>query len=204
MSTATKLDRLLAEVRACRICEHELPLGPNPVLRARRSARLLIVGQAPGIRVHETGIPWNDASGKRLREWMDMDEDTFYDAKKIAIIPMGFCYPGKGRSGDLPPRKECADVWHESLLNLLPGLQLVLLVGQYAQRHYLTERSSTLAETVRQWEKYAPGYFPLPHPSPRNIGWLMKNSWFESEVIPQLRQRIRIALEGPVHSGSPL
>ena len=196
MPTVTKLGQLLAEVRACRVCENELPFGANPVLRAGHDARLLVVGQAPGIKVHKIGIPWNDASGKRLREWMDMDESAFYDEQKIAIIPMGFCYPGKGRSGDLPPRKECAALWHQRLLNLLPELQLVLLVGQYAQKHYLANPGATLAETVRQWEKYGPRYFPLPHPSPRNIGWLKKNSWFESETVPQLRQKIHVAIYG--------
>ncbi len=196
MSMIEKLDRLLAEVRACRVCEHELPFGANPVLRAGHEARVLVVGQAPGIKVHKTGIPWNDASGKRLREWMDLDEGEFYDEQKIAIIPMGFCYPGKGPSGDQPPRKECAALWHQRLLNLLPELQLVLLVGHYAQKHYLENPGSTLAETVRQWEKYGPRNFPLPHPSPRNIRWLKRNSWFESKIIPKLRQKIRIALYG--------
>lgn len=196
MARTTRLDRLLADVRACRVCEPELPLGAKPVLRAKRAARILVVGQAPGVKVHETGIPWNDASGKRLREWMDMDESEFYDARRIAIIPMGFCYPGTGRSGDLPPRKECAELWHQRLLSLLPKIQLVLLVGQYAQKHYLENPCPTLAETVRQREKYDPWYFPLPHPSPRNIGWLKKNPWFESKTVPQLRREIRVALEG--------
>ena len=196
MVRITRLDQLLTEIRACRVCAQELPLGPNPVLRARRSARILVVGQAPGIRVHKTGIPWNDASGKRLREWMDLDESVFYDEKRIAIIPMGFCYPGTGRSGDLPPRKECAPLWHPRLLSLLPKLQLVLLIGQYAQKHYLTDLRPTLAETVRQRQKNNPRYFPLPHPSPRNIGWLKKNSWFEQETVPQLRRRIRAVLHG--------
>ncbi len=196
MARTTRLDRLLTEVRACRICEPELPLGPKPVLRAKRSARILVMGQAPGVRVHETGIPWNDASGKRLRQWMDLDESVFYDAQRIAIIPMGFCYPGTGRSGDLPPRKECAELWHQRLLSLLPRIQLVLLVGQYAQKHYLPDLRPTLAETVRQGEKYGPLYFPLPHPSPRNIGWLKKNCWFEAETVPQLRKKIQTALHG--------
>lgn len=194
MARTTRLDRLLTEVRACRVCESELPLGPKPVLRAKRSARILVIGQAPGVRVHKTGIPWNDASGKRLRQWMDLDESVFYDAQRIAIIPMGFCYPGTGRSGDLPPREECAELWHQRLLSLLPNIQLVLLVGQYAQKHYLTDLYPTLAETVRHRESYGPLYFPLPHPSPRNIGWLKKNRWFEAEAVPQLRKKIQSAL----------
>lgn len=196
MQTVTRLDRLLAEARACRVCEHELPLGANPVLRAGYGARILIVGQAPGIRVHRTGVPWNDPSGKRLREWMDLEDCVFYDERRVAIIPMGFCYPGKGPSGDLPPRKECAPLWHKRLLDMLPEVQLVLLVGQYAQKYYLANPGTTLADTVRRWKQYGPRYFPLPHPSPRNIGWLKKNSWFESETVPQLRKRIHAVLHG--------
>ncbi len=190
----TKLDRLLAQVRSCTVCESTLPLGPNPVLRAKRSARILIVGQAPGIKVHESSIPWNDASGKRLREWMNINDAIFYDETRIAIIPMGFCYPGKGKSGDLPPRKECAQLWHQKLLNLLPNIQLTLLVGQYAHKHYLTDIGATLAETVKSWRTYVPEYFPLPHPSPRNIRWMRQNSWFESETVPQLRKQVRSTL----------
>lgn len=196
MARATRLDSLLTEVRACRVCEPELPLGSKPVLRAKHSARILVIGQAPGVRVHKTGIPWNDASGKRLRQWMDLDESVFYDAQRIAIIPMGFCYPGTGRSGDLPPRKECAELWHQRLLSLLPKIQLILLVGQYAQKHYLKDLCPTLAETVRQRERYDPRYFPLPHSSPRNIGWLKRHAWFESETVPQLRREIRRVLKG--------
>ena len=190
MAGLTKLDRLLAEVRSCQNCQAELPLGPNPVLRAKRSARILIVGQAPGIKVHQSGIPWNDPSGKRLRAWMSISDDVFYDDTKIAIIPMGFCYPGKGPSGDLPPRKECAELWHQKLLRLLPNIRLVLLVGWYAQKYYLTNPGSTLAKTVRAWRQYGPEYFPLPHPSLRNTRWLKNNSWFESETIPHLRKRV--------------
>lgn len=190
----TKLDQLLAEVRSCRSCQSELPLGPNPVLRAKRSARLLIIGQAPGIKVHQSGTPWNDPSGKRLRTWMNISDEVFYDDTRIAIIPMGFCYPGKGSSGDLPPRKECAELWHRKLLRLLPNIQLVLLIGQYAQKHYLANPGATLARTVKAWRQYAPEYFPLPHPSPRNTRWLKNNSWFESETIPHLRQRVGMVL----------
>ena len=195
MAALTKLDQLVEEVRSCRFCQTELPFGPNPVLRAKRSARILIIGQAPGIKVHESGIPWNDLSGKRLREWMNIDAEDFYDETRIAIIPMGFCYPGKGRSGDLPPRAECAELWHQKLLNLLPNIQLTLLIGMYAHKYYISELGATLADTVKAWRKYGPNYFPLPHPSPRNIGWLKNNSWFESETIPQLRRKVRSTLD---------
>ncbi len=191
-----KLGKLLHEVRSCRECEAELPLGPNPVLRAGHTARILIVGQAPGTRVHRTGIPWNDPSGDRLRDWLQLDRDRFYDERTIAIIPMGFCYPGKGKSGDLPPRGECAPLWHERLLQQLPGLQLRLLIGKYAQDYYLGTRRMSLAETVENYRDYLPeGYFPLPHPSPRNIRWFRNHPWFESEVIPVLRDRVASILQ---------
>ena len=185
------LDRLLVEVRQCQHC-HDLPLGANPVLRAHSAARILIVGQAPGTRVHETGIPWNDPSGDRLREWLGVDRATFYDQQRIAIIPMGFCYPGRGRSGDLPPRRECAPRWHSPLLAELPNIELVLLVGQYAQRYYLPPDAigKTLTATVRQWHRYGPRFLPLVHPSPRNRRWLSQNPWFEQEVVPALRDRV--------------
>ncbi len=196
MGRVTKLDHLLNEVRACRICETELPLGPNPVLRAKRSAKILIVGQAPGVKVHESGIPWNDPSGRRLREWMKVDEQTFYDPAKVAIIPMGFCYPGKGSSGDLPPREECAPMWHKKLLTHLPNIKITLLIGQYAQNYYLSDsKSVSVTETVMNWKQYMPDYFPLPHPSPRNTLWLKKNAWFEQKTIPQLRKHLRVALK---------
>lgn len=191
-----KLARLLEEVRACRVCEAQLPLGPKPVLRADVRATVLIVGQAPGTRVHATGIPWNDPSGDRLRAWMGVDRDTFYDERRIAIIPTGFCYPGRGRSGDLPPRPECAPLWHPRLRALLPDIRLTLLVGQYAQAHYLKgRRKRTLTATVHAWHEYLPEFLPLPHPSPRNTRWLQLNPWFAQEVIPQLRERIH-ALTG--------
>jgi uracil-DNA glycosylase family 4 len=187
---------LLREVRACRVCAAQLPLGPKPVLRASTTARLLIIGQAPGTKVHATGIPWNDPSGDRLRTWMGVDRDTFYDESRIAITPMGFCYPGKGRSGDLPPRPECAPLWHARLQALMPKLELVLLVGQYAQRHYLNEPKRALAEIVRDFRRYGPRYLPLPHPSPRNQLWLRRNPWFEREVLPVLRRRVARVLAG--------
>ncbi len=185
------MQKLLSEVRACRVCEEYLPLGPNPVLRAHQDARLVIVGQAPGTRVHETSIPWNDPSGDRLRRWLATDRDTFYDEKRIAIIPMGFCYPGRGRSGDLPPRPECAELWHQKLLAKIGDLRLMLLVGQYAQAYYLgAQRKKTLTATVQTFREYLPELLPLPHPSPRNTLWLKRNPWFEAEVVPQLQQLV--------------
>lgn len=191
-SISKKLDALLHEVRACELCALHLPLGPRPVLRAHPDARVLIVGQAPGTRVHATGIPWNDPSGDRLRMWMGVDRDAFYDPQRFAIIPMGFCYPGKGQSGDLPPRPECAPLWHQRLLEYLPRLKLVLLIGQYAQGYYLgDDKKQTLTETVRHWREYGPRFLPLPHPSPRNQLWLKKNPWFEQQVVPALRDKLR-------------
>ena len=181
---------LLADIRACVACEPALPLGARPVLSAARSAKLLIIGQAPGTKVHQTGIPWNDPSGDRLRQWLQLDKSQFYDESQIAIVPMGFCYPGKGKSGDLPPRKECAELWHEKVLASLPNVELTLLVGQYSQRHYLNDSYKTLTERVRNFRDFAPKFLPLPHPSPRNQIWLKKNSWFETEVLPSLRQKV--------------
>lgn len=192
---ATDLDALLSEVRACELCKGEIP-EPRPVLRARPEARILLVGQAPGTRVHATGVPWNDASGKRLREWLAMSEDEFYDDRNIAIIPMGFCYPGKGKSGDLPPRPECAPTWHARIRELLPNIGCTLLIGQYAQRHYLEERPKSVADTVRDWRRHAPETFVLPHPSPRNQLWLRRHPWFEEEVVPHIQRHVRGLLDG--------
>lgn len=189
------LKQLLSEVRACRTCEAQLPLGPRPVLRASNTARILIIGQAPGTRVHQTGIPWDDPSGERLRDWMQIDRDLFYDEQHIAIIPMGFCYPGKGKSGDLPPRPECAPQWHERLLAEMPALRLTVLIGQYAQKYYLETGRRSLTETVQDWQTCLPEHFPLPHPSPRNIRWFRNNPWFESGVLPAFRRHIRRALK---------
>lgn len=189
------LDDLVAEIRTCRVCEAQLPLGPKPVLRVSETARLLIVGQAPGRRVHETGIPWNDPSGDRLRAWLGMDRSRFYDARHIAIVPVGLCYPGSGPRGDAPPRPECAPLWHPRLLPLMPKIHLTLLVGQYAQAFYLgRHRRRTLAETVRACRDYLPRFFPLPHPSPRNQLWLKQNPWFEEEVVPLLRAQVERVL----------
>lgn len=187
----TPLDRLLREVRVCRICAADLPLGPRPVLRAGADARLLIVGQAPGTRVHASGVPWDDASGRRLRDWLGIDADTFYDESRVAIVPMGFCYPGKAGSGDAPPRPECRATWHPRLLPLLPKVELTLLIGQYAQAYFLgARRKATLTATMRGWREYLPTQLPLPHPSPRNVAWFKANPWFEGEVLPTLRERV--------------
>jgi uracil-DNA glycosylase len=189
------LEDLLQQVRACRICADALPHGPRPVLRAAASARLLIVGQAPGTKVHASGIPWDDQSGKRLRQWMGVSPEVFYDESKVAIVPMGFCYPGKGKSGDLPPRPECARHWHQQVLSQLPNIELTLLVGKYAQDYFLGETARpTLTETVAHWPDYLPRYMPLPHPSPRNEFWLRRNPWFEQEAIPVLQQLVAQAI----------
>ena len=191
-ATAGGLDALLAEIGACRLCAAALPLGPRPVLRASTTARLLIVGQAPGTKVHASGIPWNDPSGDRLRDWLAIERELFYDATQIAIVPKGFCYPGRhARGGDLPPRPECAEAWQARLLGLLASVELVLLVGQYAQKWHLGGHAkATLTETVRAWRDYAPDYLPLPHPSWRTLGWARRNPWFEAEVVPELRRRV--------------
>jgi uracil-DNA glycosylase len=193
----TLLPELLAEVRACRHCEAHLPLGPRPVLRAQASARLLVVGQAPGTRVHATGIPWNDASGDRLRAWMGVDRATFYDDSRIAIVPMGLCYPGRDATGgDAPPRPECAPLWHTRIMAMLPNLRLTLLVGRYAQLRYLQARRGTsLTATVRDWRRFMPDRLPLPHPSWRTIGWQRKNIWFDAELLPTLRRRVHEELD---------
>jgi uracil-DNA glycosylase len=186
---------ILEEIGACRLCAAHLPHGPRPVVRASASARLLIVGQAPGRRVHETGIPWNDPSGDQLRAWLQLTPQQFYDERRIAIVPTGFCYPGKGRSGDLPPRPECAPHWHPRLSQAMPDIRLTLLIGAYAQAYYLQQQcKSTLTETVANYAMYSPRYFPLPHPSPRNRLWLRRNPWFANEVLPLLREQVAAAL----------
>jgi uracil-DNA glycosylase len=191
--TERDLRRIVAEARACRLCKAELPFGPRPVLRAGASARLMIVGQAPGTRVHETGVPWNDRSGERLRDWLRIPHEVFYDEARVAIVPMGFCYPGvDAKGGDRPPRPECAPLWHPPLRAALPDVELTLLVGMYAQAHYLGKRRrKTLTETVRHWRDYLPEFLPLPHPSWRNTAWLKKNPWFEEDLLPALRKRVQ-------------
>ncbi len=192
MVDASRLDQLLTEIRGCRLCETQLPLGPRPVLRASVNARLLIVGQAPGTKVHASGIPWDDASGDRLRDWLQIDPQTFYDQDKVAVIPMGFCYPGRlPKGGDRPPRPECAPAWHPKLLALLPNIELTVLAGAYGQKYFLgAERGANLTETVRAWRDYAPRFMPLPHPSWRTVGWQKRNPWFDAEVLPELRRRV--------------
>jgi uracil-DNA glycosylase len=193
----SRLDTLLGEVRACTLCADHLPLGPRPTLRARRSARLLIVGQAPGTKVHETAIPWNDPSGNRLRDWMNVSRDQFYDETRIAIMPIGFCYPGRlPKGGDAPPRPECAPLWHARLRALLPNIELTLLVGSYAQAFYLGERrDKTMTETVANWRAFLPAFLPTPHPSWRTTAWQKKNPWFDEDLLPELRKRIKKLLE---------
>ena len=187
--------QLYAKIRRCSICKPNLPLGPNPVFQAHPDARILVAAQAPGVRVHETSIPFNDPSGDRLRDWMGVDKETFYNPEKIAIVPMGFCYPGTGKSGDLPPRPECSETWHPELLATLPNIQFKLIIGQYAHRFYLgSGRQKTLTETVKMWREYAPEIIPLPHPSPRNNIWLAKNPWFEKELLSEIRTAVKRAL----------
>lgn len=191
---ASPLDQLVAEVRACRVCEAALPLGPRPVLRVSTTARLLIAGQAPGTKVHESGIPWNDPSGERLRDWLQMPKELFYDAGRVAIVPMGFCYPGRlPNGGDAPPRPECAPLWQTRLLALMPQVRLTLLVGTYAQAYALGRGAMT--ERVRGFRAFLPRYFPLPHPSWRTTGWERRNEWFGAEVLPALRETVAEVLE---------
>ena len=186
------LTTLLNDVRACKICADFLPLGPRPVLQVSPSARILIVGQAPGSKVHKTGIPFDDPSGDRLRGWMGVDNETFYDATRVGLVPMGLCYPGTGKSGDLPPRPECAVAWRAKLLDCMPMIQLTLVIGQYAQAWHLAGATKdNLTETVKAWREYWPAKLPLPHPSPRNNIWLKRNDWFEKEVTPVLKDRVR-------------
>lgn len=191
MRRYASLDALLTEVRACRACAQHLPLGPRPIVQAGSQARILIVGHAPGARVHASGIPWDDASGARLRKWLGTGAIRLHDESTFAIIPVGFCYPGRGTSGDNPPRGECAQLWLDNLLQYLPNIQLTLLIGQYAQRQFLgVRRKPSLTETVRAWKEYGPTFIPLPHPSPRNQAWFQRHPWFESDVLPNLRERV--------------
>ena len=195
LKPALRLPLLLKEVRACTICAAHLPLGPRPVLQVDARARILINGQAPGRKVHATGVPFDDASGDRLRQWMGIDRAVFYDAGTVAILPMGLCYPGTGKSGDLPPRRECAPQWRAPLLAAMPRIELTLVIGQYAMAWHLPDaHTGTLTETVRAWRTHWPALLPLPHPSPRNNIWLKANPWFGAEVLPVLQARIRALL----------
>ena len=184
------LESLATEIRACRLCESQLPLGPRPVIQVDRRARILVAAQAPGTRVHETGIPFNDPSGERLRDWMGIDREIFYDPARIAIVPMGFCYPGRGKSGDKPPIPVCARTWRRPLLDLLPDIRLTLVIGQYAQNWHLGKDGRNLTGRVRDYRAFGAGLMPLPHPSPRNNLWLARNPWFGQELVPELRRRV--------------
>lgn len=186
---------LLGEVRRCSICAEHLPLGPRPVLQLHPNARILIAGQAPGRKVHESGKPFADASGDRLREWLGMSRDSFYDPQQVAILPMGFCFPGTGKAGDLPPRPECATAWREKLMKQLKDLKLTLVVGQYAQAYHLPHVGESVTATVQSWRSHWPDIVPMPHPSPRNNIWLRRNPWFESELLPLLRARVAQVLK---------
>jgi uracil-DNA glycosylase len=187
-----KMNSLLIEISKCEVCKEHLEFGPRPILTAHPDSKIVIIGQAPGSVVHNSGTPWDDKSGENLRSWMNIEKSTFYNPKEIALIPMGFCYPGKGKSGDLPPRKECAPLWHSSLLNKMNSVKLVLIIGQYARGYYLSNSAKkTLTETVKNYRSYLPEYFVLPHPSPRNNIWQAKNAWFKKEVIPDLQEKIK-------------
>ena len=188
----TALPRLLSDVRACTTCTGHLALGPRPVLQVDARARILVAGQAPGRTVHASGVPFDDASGERLRQWLGVDRSVFYDPKLIAILPMGFCYPGTGSSGDLPPRRECAPQWRAPLLAAMPRIELTLAIGQHAlEWHLPAADGTTLTDQVKAWRTHWPALLPLPHPSPRNNGWLEANPWFALEVVPALQARVR-------------
>ncbi|MCM4173914.1 IclR family transcriptional regulator [Arenibacter sp. TNZ] len=185
------MEQLLSEIRSCQVCKAYLPLGPRPIVAAHTNAKIIIIGQAPGNKVHLTGIPWDDPSGRQLRQWLNISDALFYDESKIALMPMGFCYPGKGNGGDLPPRPECAPLWHNALLSKMPNLELIILIGAYAQNYYLGESTKiNLTETVKGYREFLPKYIPLPHPSPRNRFWQTKNPWFLHEVVPALQERV--------------
>lgn len=196
----SELRSLIAAASACRLCEADLPLGPNPLFQLDSRALILIAGQSPGRRAHLSGTPWDDASGDRLRKWMGIDRETFYDKRNIAVLPMGFCYPGTTSSGDLAPRPECAPAWRRALLNQLHGVRLTLVIGRYAIDYHLPTPRQSLTESTRSWRSYGPNIVPLPHPSPRNQIWLNRNPWFERELLPALRQRIAAIL---TPDGSP-
>lgn len=190
------MDSLLAQIRNCTLCEKHLEFGVNPVIAASKTSKILIIGQAPGMAVHTTSIPWNDKSGQNLRNWMGIEATTFYNPDEVAIMAMGFCFPGKGKNGDLPPRRECADLWHRQLLDAMPNIRLTLLIGQYAQKRYLGKQAkNNLTETIKNFRNYLPTYFPLPHPSGRNNIWQAKNEWFKRDVLPELKLEIQNVLK---------
>ncbi len=194
MNDEKAFPHLIQSVKQCRLCEESLPLGPRPVLQVDPLARILIAGQAPGRSVHESGVPFNDPSGDRLREWMGVSRDEFYDATKIAILPMGFCYPGTGKTGDLPPRPECEKAWRTQLMAHLSAVRLTIVIGQYAQKWHLPHRQKNLTETVRAWRDYGNVAIHIPHPSPRNNIWMKKNPWFAEALLPVLKKSVRTAL----------
>jgi len=187
-----KLDKLIQDIRSCTLCCDHLPLGPRPILQVAESAKILIAGQAPGRKVHESGVPFDDPSGERLRNWLSLSKEQFYDVGMVAILPMGFCYPGSGKSGDAPPSPECAKEWRESLLSVLPQVELMILIGKYAIDYHLAGvQKDNLTNTVKAWRDYWPNKIPMPHPSPRNNIWLKQNPWFEKDVLPAVRRRVR-------------
>lgn len=193
------LQYLLTEVRACTVCAEYLDHEPRPVVQAGSRARIVIIGQAPGRRVHESGVPWGDPSGRTLRRWLGLTDAQFYDPDVVALVPMGFCYPGSAASGDKPPRPECAPLWHERLLVELPDDRLSVIIGTYAQKRYIDDRRKNLTETVANWRSYLPDRVVLPHPSPRNQHWLTRNPWFEAETLPAVRDRVSGFLnQGPI------
>lgn len=185
------MKHLLKTIRNCEVCSKQLPLGPRPIIEASEASKIVIISQAPGRIVHESGIAWKDQSGKRLREWLGVDDKTFYNTTNFAILPMGFCYPGKGKTGDLPPQKECAPLWHDAVLSELNNVRLTLLIGSYATNYYLPKDGSNLTNRVSNFKEYLPKYWPLPHPSPVNRFWRSKNPWFEESVVPQLQKKIK-------------
>ncbi len=189
-----KANHLIQKIKSCQECAAQLPHAPRPVVSFNAQSKIALIGQAPGSIVHRTGIPWDDKSGQNLRSWMGMDSTGFYDPNILAIVPMGFCYPGKGKTGDLPPRKECAPLWHNQIFDLIPNIQLSLLIGKYAQDYYLKDKQRSLTQRVLHFEEYLPEYFVLPHPSPRNNIWMKKNPWFKKDVLPVLKKRVEIAL----------
>lgn len=186
---------LLSDIRACDLCDAHLPLGPRPVVQFHPEAKILIAGQAPGRKVHQSGVPFDDASGNRLREWMGVSREVFYDPTQVAVVPMGFCFPGIGKSGDLPPRAECAKAWREQLLGKLQNLELTLVLGKYALEYHLNDKRKSVTESVMEWRSHWPALVPLPHPSPRNINWFRSNPWFETELLPLLQQRVSAVLQ---------
>jgi len=189
------MQKLLSEIRDCTLCEKQLPLGSRPIISATPSSKILLVSQAPGRVVHKSGVAWNDQSGEKLRQWLGVDEATFYNPSNFAILPMGFCYPGKGKTGDLPPRPECAPTWHQKVLDTFQQTPLTLLIGAYAAAYYLPNEKMNLTEKVRAYEKFLPSYWPLPHPSPVNRFWRSRNPWFEEMVVPLLQQKIQQVLK---------